>query len=59
MKKASSLAEQVQQAQRTIDSWPEWRKSSLQLEGSDRYSRQNVTLAPSHHKSTVSSVKKK
>lgn len=34
MKKHSSLAQQVQQAQRTFDSWTAAHKSSVHLEGS-------------------------
>lgn len=34
MQKHSSLAEQVQQAQQTFDSWTPARKSSVRLEGS-------------------------
>ena len=35
MKKPSSLAQQIQHAQQVVNSWPDWRKSALQLEGSD------------------------
>ncbi|MFM0302918.1 hypothetical protein PQQ99_22645 [Paraburkholderia sediminicola] len=35
MKKPSSLGQQIQQAQRLLASWPDSRKSSLRLEGSD------------------------
>jgi hypothetical protein len=46
MKKPSSLAQQIVQAQRVLDSWSESHKSSLRLEGSDvflkRFSEQAV-----------------
>lgn len=35
MKKPSSLAQQIAQAQRLLASWPESKRSSLKLEGSD------------------------
>ncbi|MBC8736873.1 hypothetical protein [Paraburkholderia sp. UCT31] len=37
MKKPSSLAQQIAQAQRLLASLPEAKKSSLRLEGSDLY----------------------
>jgi hypothetical protein len=35
MKKPSSLAQQIQNAQQIVESWSAWHKSTLQLEGSD------------------------
>ncbi len=35
MKKPSSLAQQVQQAQRIYEGWSDSRKASLRLEGTD------------------------
>lgn len=35
MKKPSSLAQQIQHAQQIVESWSDWHKSTLQLEGSD------------------------
>lgn len=46
MKKPSTLAEQILQAQRTIDSWPDSRKSSLHLEGSDVFL---ARISPNHY----------
>lgn len=34
MKKAMTLGEQVRDAQRTVNSWPSEKRSSVQLEGS-------------------------
>lgn len=35
MKKITSLAQQVAKAQQVIESWPDARRSSLRLEGTD------------------------
>lgn len=40
MKKPSTLAQQVQQAQRIVDGWTPERKASVRLQGSSRYALQ-------------------
>lgn len=59
MKKPSSLAQQIQQAQRTIESWPDWRKSALHLEGSDIFLNRRSSGQLSLQESEVNSQKKK
>lgn len=43
MKKISSLAEQVQKAQKTFNSWPESKKFDVRLEGNNGFSRRYNT----------------
>lgn len=59
MKKPSSLAQQVQQAQRTVESWPNTRLSTLRLEGSDIFLSRRSSSQLSHPQSEVRSQKKK
>lgn len=48
MKKPSSLAQQIQHAQQVVESWPDWRKSALQLEGSDVFLTRQSSDKQSH-----------
>ena len=60
MKKPSSLAQQIQQAQLTIESWSDFRKSTLRLEGSDLFLTQRILSQSSGRQAEVRpSVQKK
>lgn len=59
MKKPSSLVQQIKQAQQTVESWPDWRKSTLRLEGSDVFLTRRSPGQPSHQQAGVNSQKKK
>lgn len=57
MKKPSSLAEQIQQAQKTVDSWTPFRKSTMHLEGYDVFMARTST-GEQKHKTTQTGANK-
>lgn len=59
MKKPSSFAQQIQKAQRTIESWPDSRISTLRLEGSDIFLTRHSPDQPSRQQSKVTGLKEK
>jgi hypothetical protein len=59
MKKPSSLAQQVQQAQRTVESWPDSLKSTLHLEGSDVFLTRNTSDNKTRQQTQTGDTKKK
>lgn len=59
MKKPSSFAQQIQKAQRTIESWSDSRISTLRLEGSDIFLTRHSPDQPSHQQFKVSGLKEK
>ncbi|MEO9061416.1 MAG: hypothetical protein ABI270_05175 [Nitrosospira sp.] len=59
MKKPSSFAQQIQRAQRTIEGWPDGRKSTIRLEGFDVFLTQQPLDKQSHQLANLSSQKKK
>ena len=58
MKKPSTLAQQVQQAQRIFDTWTPERKLSVRLQGTSRYALQ-LSPAPVPHSPAVAQHREK
>ncbi len=59
MKKPSSFAHQIQQARRTIESWPDSRLSTLRLEGFDVFLTRRSSDQSSRQQCEVSDLKEK
>lgn len=58
MKKRSTLAQQVQQAQRTFDGWTEARKLGVRLEGTSAFTPRTASNTSSQNRLNSSERKK-
>ncbi len=59
MKKSSSFAQQILQAQQTVDSWSDSHISTLRLEGSDIFLNRRSSSQLSHQQSEVNNNQNK
>jgi hypothetical protein len=59
MKKITTLRDQVRQARRQVESWPEWLKVATRLEGTDGFLRSDITSSMKKKVGTESTKQKK